>query len=50
MLDVRDDASVAACVAGVGAQAKFVGALKWFTPEGAFERGARSTFRLDPKS
>jgi NAD(P)-dependent dehydrogenase (short-subunit alcohol dehydrogenase family) len=34
----------------VGGQAKFVTALKRFTPEVAFERGVRSTFRLDRKS
>jgi NAD(P)-dependent dehydrogenase (short-subunit alcohol dehydrogenase family) len=34
----------------VGGQAKFVTALKRFTPEAAFERGVRSTFRLDRKS
>ena len=30
--------------------AKFVSALKRFAPEAAFERGVRSTFRLDRKS
>lgn len=34
----------------VGGQARFVAALKRFTPESAFERGVRSTFRLDRKS
>ena len=34
----------------VGGQARFVVALKRFTPEAAFERGVRSTFRLDRKS
>jgi hypothetical protein len=34
----------------VGGQAKFVAALKRFAPEAAYERGVRSTFRLDQKS
>ncbi len=34
----------------VGGQARLVAALKRFTPEAAFERGMRSTFRLDRKS
>jgi NAD(P)-dependent dehydrogenase (short-subunit alcohol dehydrogenase family) len=34
----------------VGGQARFVAALKRFAPEAAFERGVRSTFRLDRKS
>ena len=31
----------------VGRQAKLVTRLRQFLPEGAFEAGARSTFRLD---
>lgn len=31
----------------VGQQAKFVTRLRRFVPEEAFERGVRSTFRLD---
>jgi NAD(P)-dependent dehydrogenase (short-subunit alcohol dehydrogenase family) len=34
----------------VGGQARFVTALKRFAPEAAYERGVRSTFRLDRKS
>jgi NAD(P)-dependent dehydrogenase (short-subunit alcohol dehydrogenase family) len=31
----------------IGSQAKFVSRLQWFLPEGAYERGVRSTFKLD---
>ena len=33
----------------VGRQARFVTRLRRFFPEGAFEQGVRSTFRLDRK-
>ena len=31
----------------IGSQARFVASLQWFLPEGAYERGVRSTFSLD---
>lgn len=33
----------------IGKQAKLVSRLKWLLPEGAFEKGMRSSFRLDAK-